>query len=209
MQFLRFLALAAALVALGGCAIGQTVDYSQAIPALSVSSATPVQVQVQVQVQVIDQRPYVLALEKKPTFVGYLRGLYYNPWNVNTKSGMPLADDLAEAVRTGLVRSRIAAVMGKGATVGPPGQKLLVLTLREWKMDAYMSVRFDFDVGLVVFDDHGAILASQDVKGSGAVENLIVAGSSVLRQALSAPEVTQALGPMVKTTSLGAVSPKR
>lgn len=203
MQFLRLFALSVALVALGGCAIGQTIDYRQASPELNISAATPVQV------QVLDQRPYVLALEKKPTFIGHLRGLYYNPWNVNTKSGLPLADDLAEAVRVGLIKSRITASVSNGATVAPPGQKLLVLTLREWKMDAYINVRFDFDVGLAVIDDLGTILASQDVKGSGAVENLIVAGSSVLRQALNAPGVTQVLGPVAATASSHAAPPKR
>ena len=145
------------------------------------------------QVQALDQRPYVLALEKKPTFVGRLRGLYYNPWNVNTTSGLPLADDLAEAVRDGLIRARITTAVGQGSVKAPAGQKLLVLTLREWKMDAYMSVRFDFDVGLAVVDDRGTVLASQDVKGSGPVENVIAAGASVLHQALAAPGVTRAL----------------
>ncbi len=187
MQFPRFLALAAALITLGGCAIGQTIDYRQAIPQLEVRSTTPVQV------QALDQRPYVLALEKKPTFVGRLRGLYYNPWNVNTTSGLPLADDLAEAVRDGLIRARITTAVGQGSVKAPAGQKLLVLTLREWKMDAYMSVRFDFDVGLAVVDDRGTVLASQDVKGSGPVENVIAAGASVLHQALAAPGVTRAL----------------
>ena len=203
MSFLRIFALAAALLALGGCAIGQTVDYRQSSPELKVRSATPVQV------QVVDQRPYVLAQEKKPTFVGRIRGLYYNPWNVNTTSGMPLADDLAQAVRAGLTKSRITAEVGNGITAAPAGQRLLVLTLREWKMDAYMSVRFDFDVGLAVIDDHGAVLASQDVKGSGAVENLVAAGASVLRQALDAPDVTRVLGAGGQSDLSSAVVPQR
>lgn len=201
MQFLRIFALAAALVALGGCAIGQTVDYRQSSPELSVRSAT------QVQVQVVDQRPYVLALEKKPTFVGRLRGLYYNPWNVNTTSGLPLADDLAQAVRTGLAKAHIIATVGSGGTAAPAGQRLLVLTLREWKVDAYVNTRFDFDVGLAVIDDHGTVLATQDVKGSGAVENVIGAGASVLRHALDAPGVTQALGADTGNASSNAHPP--
>lgn len=190
MQYLKMFALVASLIALEGCAIGQTIDYRKSSPELKVCSATPVKV------QVVDQRPYVLALEKKPTFVGRIRGLYYNPWNVNTKSGLPLADDLAQALRTGLARSCVKAVVGKGITSAPAGEKLLVLTLREWKMDAYMRVRFDFDVGLAIIDDHGAVLASQDVKGSGAVENVIAAGARVLREALDAPSVGRALGPV-------------
>ncbi len=201
MQFLRALVLGAAVIALGGCAIGQTIDYRQSSPEVKLRSATPVLV------QVVDQRPYVLALDKKPTFVGRIRGLYYNPWNVNTKSGLPLADDLAQAVRTGLTKARISAAVGQGVTAAPAGQRLLVLTLREWKMDAYMRVRFDFDVGLAVIDEHGAVLASQDVKGSGAVQNLIGAGASVLRQALASPGVTQALEPVRESTSSSARTP--
>ncbi|MEE1920512.1 hypothetical protein V0R50_08675 [Pseudomonas sp. 148P] len=192
MPFLRFLVLAAALVTLGGCAIGQTIDYRLASPPLKVRSTTPVQV------QVVDQRPYVLALEKKPTFVGRIRGLYYNPWNVNTTSGLPLADDLAQAVRTGLAKAHVTAAPGNGSVTAPAGQKLLVLTLREWKMDAYFNVRFDFDVGLAVVDDQGKVLASEDVKGSGPVENVIAAGAFVLRKAIDAPDVTRALSSVTR-----------
>lgn len=196
MPFFRIFALATALLALGGCAIGQTVDYRQSSPELQIRPATPVQV------QVVDQRPYVLAQEKKPTFVGRIRGLYYNPWNVNTTSGMPLADDLAQAVRAGLARAHATAELGHGITAAPAGQRLLVLTLREWKMDAYMNVRFDFDVGLAVIDDHGVVLASQDVKGRGAVQSLIDAGANVLSQALDAPGVMKALGTVTQQNGL-------
>lgn len=196
MPFFRIFALATALLALGGCAIGQTVDYRQSSPELQIRPATPVQV------QVVDQRPYVLAQEKNPTFVGRIRGLYYNPWNVNTTSGMPLADDLAQAVRAGLARAHATAELGHGITAAPAGQRLLVLTLREWKMDAYMNVRFDFDVGLAVIDDHGVVLASQDVQGSGAVQNLIDAGANVLSQALDAPGVMKALGTVAQQNGL-------
>lgn len=120
---------------------------------------------------------------------------------MNTTSGLPLADHLAQTVRTGLAKAHITAAVGNKNTTAPAGQKLLVLTLREWKMDVYMNARFDFDVGLGVIDDHGAVLASQDLKGSGAVESLIGAGADVLPQAIDALGVTRALGPVTENAA--------
>lgn len=179
--------LGCALLTLGGCAIGQTIDYRKASPELTVRTTAPVQL------QVIDQRPYVLALEKQPTFVGRLRGLYYNPWNVNTESGMPLAADIEQALRVALTKASVKVAASDGANAASHGQRLLVVTLREWKMDAYMNARFDFDVTVSVIDEQGTVLAACNVKNSSPVNNFVGAGAEVLRAVLDAPSITHAL----------------
>ena len=75
----------------------------------------------------------------------------------------------------------------------PQDQKLLVLKLREWKSDAYMRVRFDYDVITQVLDDQGKVLASDEIKGSGPTNNVILSGTQVLTNAIDAPAIAAAL----------------
>jgi len=101
----RLVALAVAIVLLSGCAYGRKVDYAHSYPALA---AAPVQA---VEVQVTDARPYVLSGNKKGTFVGLVRGSYYIPYDVNTRSGQPLANDLQAALIGGFERKGVAVEM--------------------------------------------------------------------------------------------------
>lgn len=117
------------LASLGGCAVGQRLDYRESSPHLTARSYG------EVAVAVLDERPYVRSGSKNQTYVGTLRALYYNPFNVTTLSGGPLASDIQDAIRSSLARSSIKAVSAISATKASRGQKLLVLTLREWKTD--------------------------------------------------------------------------
>jgi len=187
MLLLRALAIICAFSALGGCAFGQKIDYRQSSPYLSARSDTPVEV------NVIDERPYVLEDDKDPDFVGRIRGLYYNPFNVNTLTGDPLSFDIKEAVRAALEKSSIKAPAAYSTTNANPGQKLLMLKLREWKIDAYMRTRFDYDITVSVLDEHGNELATKSAKNSGAVKNVIIAGTEALSGVLNSDEIVAAL----------------
>lgn len=187
MSLLRCFIILCALSSLGGCAFGQKIDYRQSSPSLSVRSDTPVEI------SVIDERPYVVRNDKSPTFVGRIRGLYYNPFNVNTATGQPLASDISEAVRSALAKSSINAAVTQSATHADQGHRLLLLRLREWKMDAYMKVRFDYDITASVVDEHGIEIASKNAKNSGPVANVIAAGTDALSGILNASEIVDAL----------------
>ncbi|WP_158896637.1 MULTISPECIES: hypothetical protein [unclassified Pseudomonas] len=176
-----------AALQLAGCAIGQKIDYRQTAPQLSVKADKPVAV------AVLDERPYVVARNKDATYVGNIRGLYYNPWSVRTYSGSPLSADLQDAVQKALARSAITALPSQVSDRAPQGQKLLVLKLREWKSDAYMRVRFDYDVITQVLDDQGKLLASDEIKGSGPTNNVLLSGTQVLTNAIDAPAIAGAL----------------
>lgn len=43
---------------------------------------------------VVDERAYILSGSKTADYVGLIRGSYYIPYDVNTRSGEPLAHDL-------------------------------------------------------------------------------------------------------------------
>jgi hypothetical protein len=207
MLLLRAIAILCAFSALGGCAFGQKIDYRQSSPYLSARSDMPVEV------NVIDERPYVLDGDKDPDFVGRLRALYYNPFNVNTLTGDPLSFDIKEAVRSALKKSSIKAPAAYSTTSATPRQRLLMLTLREWKIDAYMRTRFDYDITASVLDEHGNELATKSAKNSGAVTNVIIAGTEVLSAVLNSDEIVAALSSepkkIVPTTTLSPLAPSK
>lgn len=187
MTFLRALLLLCAAASLGGCAFGQKIDYRQSSPYLTARSEAPVEL------TVMDERPYTRKGGKNATFVGKIRGLYYNPFNVYTLSGAPLSSDIREAVRSALSRSAIKVDPAYLETSASPGHKLLLLKIREWKMDAYMKVRFDYDLTASVVDENGVELATKTAKNSGPVTNVLVAGGDALASVLNSAEITDAL----------------
>ena len=186
-MLLRAILMLCAFSAIGGCAFGQKVDYRESTTYLSARSDIPVEV------NVIDERPYVVSGSKNPTYVGTLRALYNNPFNVNTLTGDPLSFDLKEAIRRSLAKSSIAAPAAYSTTNANPGQKLLMLKLREWKSDTYMRTRFDYDITATVLDENGKELATKSTKGSGAIKNFLTAGSDALSVVLNSDEIVAAI----------------
>lgn len=189
---LRNIAVIACMTLLTGCAFGVRVDYRAAAPNIPLKPSTEKRV---IEVATSDQRPYILSGKKGPHFVGVSRALYYNPYNITTASGLGLGTDLQTAIISAL--SRNYAVEAKAShnrdRASAPGAHLLVLSIREWKSDAYMSVRFDYDVTVEVKDEQGQVLASKNAKGSGAITNFLTAGADVLNQVLTDHEITMAL----------------
>ena len=123
---------------------------------------------------------------------GFIRPLH-NPFNVNTLTGDPLSFDLKEAIRRSLAKSSIAAPAAYSTTNANPGQKLLMLKLREWKSDTYMRTRFDYDITASVLDENGKELATKSTKGSGAIKNFLTAGSDALSVVLNSDEIVAAI----------------
>lgn len=201
-MLLRAVLMLCAFATLGGCVFGQKIDYRQSTPYLSARSDTPVEV------NVIDERPYVLSGSKNPTYVGTLRALYYNPFNINTLTGNPLSFDLKEAVRSSLEKSSIKAPAAYSTTNADPGQKLLMLKLREWKSDSYMRTRFDYDITASVLDEHGKELATKSAKSSGAIKNFLTAGSEALSAVLNSDEIVAALSSEPKSAAPVAAQPE-
>ncbi len=189
MPLFRLCLFILAVTHLTGCAFGQRVDYTQAVPALALSSDQSVAV------VVIDERPYVVSGNKDSKYVGTVRGGYYNPFNMNTHSGLPLAMDLQKAVVTALNRASITARDQNypSTKASLPDQRLLVLRVREWKSDTYMRARFDYDLTTSIYDNQGTQLMTRDSKWTGQINNYLEAGGAALGKALNGSDVDDAL----------------
>ncbi|MBS0394357.1 MAG: hypothetical protein JSR54_06990 [Proteobacteria bacterium] len=147
----------AAIVLLGGCAVGNRYDYSGSLTSLPVSGTG------NLALSVVDARPYILSGEKKPDFIGLQRGGFGNPFDVRTASGRPMADEMRDAIAKALHNQGYTVV---GAT--DPAPRKLELRIAEWKTDAMMHFVLHWDMTLSVYDDHGALLAKSS--GSGTEE---------------------------------------
>ena len=186
---MRILLIVLSAAVLGGCAVGRTYSYSDQpinIPGASVSSR-PLGLGVQ------DRRPYVLSGNKTPTFVGLMRGGFGNPFDVNTGSGRPLAEEMREALAKALTAKgfTVTAVTIAPGDSGDSARRKLAesgarrsafVTFSEWKSDSMMNTDIHFEMALTVLDDKGNPVATHSLKG---LDNIGSAGfdptPSVLR----------------------------
>lgn len=160
---------------LGGCAAGQKYNYSAVVSDLSASGNKALGVATH------DQRPYILSGEKTLNYVGTMRGGYGNPFNVETESGQPLADDMTQSISSALSKKgfkpvpvvalpndRVESILEK--LKAPQGDNLILLTLYEWISDfagfGIFNAWLTYDVTLNVFDKHGGILTEKKIRGS-------------------------------------------
>ncbi|TGD72658.1 hypothetical protein E4634_14145 [Mangrovimicrobium sediminis] len=209
-MMMKRLAVLALPVLIAGCAVGNTYDYGGAAVDL------PVQGTGNVGLAVVEQRPYVLDGDKQPDFVGLQRGGFGNPFDVTTQSGKPLADAMADAITRELKENGyevVALEVGDGsltavttAIQGVTLPRSVVLTVREWKTDAYMNFGLSYDLELSVYDEQATRLASTTASGkdevlggagmeSGNAKAAAIAFSTKLGRMFNAPEIRQALAP--------------
>jgi hypothetical protein len=163
-----------------------------------------------------DRRTEVVSGEKDPTFCGLQRGGFGNPFDVNTKSGQPLAQDFARAVQRGMAArgyrvTQVAAAPGArpadvAATLARTGAAIgLLVEIAQWKSDTYNGTGLIYDVTLRALNPQGQELAAARVKGrddlggsfmdpAGHAEEVVpLAYKGKLEQLLNAPAIVQAL----------------
>lgn len=154
----------------GGCAVGNKIDYARVSADFTATGTLAVSVAVH------DQRDYVVSGAKMPTFVGLQRGGFGNPFNVSTASGRALAEDMAGIISEALSRKAFKAVPVAVAASDPPdavlekmkatrADRMVLLVLKEWKTDTYGNVALIYDVSLKVLDGSGKPLAEKKVDG--------------------------------------------
>jgi hypothetical protein len=194
----KVLFIFAVMILMSGCAAGNRIDYRQAVPMVNVSTAN------EVAVLVIDERPYITSRNKSANYLGNSRALYYNPFKVTTVSGNSLAVDLQVAIIDGLKRNGINArhQTATDAVSEIVEQRLLLVTIREWKVDAYMRVRFDYDITATVQDEKSNVIGASQTKGSGPITNFLTAGGDVLRAVIDDELVKLALTGQTSQVSL-------
>jgi hypothetical protein len=123
-----------------------------------------------------DMRNEVIATNKAPEFVGYMRSGVGIPYNISTKSGKPLADDMAANIAKGLGKKgfKVTIVTSsasetheqlvtrmKAMNAGMP----LILHLTEWHSDSYQAVWYNYNIVLQVYDHEGKFLGQNVMQG--------------------------------------------
>lgn len=177
------------LLSLAACSNGRKIDYSQAYPEVPQTFAKSVEV------QVIDDRPYVLSGNKKGHFVGLIRGSYYIPYDVNTRSGEPLAQELQKSLLGGFERKGVKAraVDSKISQASSADAMLLSIRVREWKSESFMGVVLTHALTADVFNSRGQRLASVPLQGSSTVYDFTDSGKTILSSVLTQQTVQKAL----------------
>jgi len=170
-QSVPLLALLALLV--GGCAVGNKYEYRLPRMPLSVQGGGAIGL------AVTDQRPYILGGDKDPDFVGLQRGGYGNPFDVTTASGRPMAEDMAETLKTGLETKGFRVTLLKAAADDPAAlgreaaslglHRVVALQIKEWKTDTMMRTKLVYDLKLFIVDPAGAVVARNAVRGSDTI----------------------------------------
>ena len=190
--------LIAVLAALGlfmisGCAVGNKYNYRDVVADISAPGSGAVGVAVH------DQRDYVKSGEKPADFVGLQRGGFGNPFSVTTMSGRPLADDMTSVIAESLAKKGFKAIPvgvapadAQGAVLeklkATQADRMILLTLNEWKSDTYQNVALIYDVSLSVYDKKGKVLTEKKVNGR---DNL--GGSAWNPPAIARKEIPRAL----------------
>ena len=155
---------------LTGCAGGRNYDYTaiHIDPHLEGNKE-------KIALGVHDQREYVKNGEKYPQYVGTQRSPAYVPWNINTKSGSPMADDFLQNIGKSLNEDGYKVdlvslpetenkkqVLTQLKATGD--NKLLLFTINEWFFDVWYKTRMSYSMKLEVFDNKGILLASSEVE---------------------------------------------
>lgn len=166
----RYALVVVAIGTLAACAVGRKVDYAAPVDLGLPDGAK------QVALVVLDHRPYVLSGDKGPSFVGLQRGGYGIPFNVNTESGKPLAEDFSGAIAGGLsakgysvTELRLAPstltddAVRQAVAIG--AERSLILEITEWKTDTAQRAALLYGLSLAVHDRQAARLARKQISG--------------------------------------------
>jgi hypothetical protein len=146
-------------------------DYGQIVPNVSVRTKE------RLSVGVLDHRPYILNHDKEEYFIGIQRGGFGIPISLQTPTAKPLAEDMTNAL--------VNALKNTGTTVNSikitpttdmnsvlqiaksqQSEKVIILTLQNFKTDTYQATDFIYDLSLSIFDLQGHELATKRVQGT-------------------------------------------
>lgn len=164
---------------LTGCAVGNKVDYRAQSVSLNTGSEKSIALGVH------DQRPYVLSGNKAPQFVGIQRGGYGNPFDVETESGGPLAQDFATSISSALTRSG-ATVTAKAyphsasnaavrkELLSLNADRFLLISYREWKTDSFMNTSLHYNITAQVLQPDGTVVAENHLSGKDRISGSVM-----------------------------------
>ena len=207
---LRVVLIGVFVLALDACAFGRKVDYSAPM-ALNVPNGTQ-----QIALAVLDHRPYVLSGDKGPPFVGTQRDGYGIPFNVNTKSGSPLAEDFSKSLAQSLTAKGYKVEELKLAhtvstddaikrAVGTGAERSVILEFTEWKSDQLQNAALYYALSLNIYDKSGVALAQNSVSGRDNIDSNYFEGADEIAPSAFRQKMTQLFGkPEVQTAFAAA-----
>jgi hypothetical protein len=171
------------VIILTGCAAGNKYNYQTSKMTLPMN---PVDNKPLV-LLVTDLRPYILNGKKTPNFVGLQRGGFGNPFSVTTSSGKPLTDDMSAAITDGLqkVGYKVTPVLNESSmdrlidtAINEGASQIVVLRVRDWKSDIYMSINLHCDLNLSIYNTDGDLLAENSTRFVKAIGGAISASKN-------------------------------
>jgi hypothetical protein len=197
-RFARFAAIAASSALLAACAFGQKITYSDTVADVDAHGDKAVAI------ATLDERPYVLDGDKKPSFVGLSRGGYGNPFDVETPNGSPLADGISQAVSKSLAERgfKTTVVVTKPSSSRRPTLDALAktgadrgvcITLKEWKSDKYIRTSLIQDVNVKVYDTSGKELATAQFTSDEVVGDVPTAFRAKMEAWFANDKIVEAL----------------
>ncbi len=194
------LALVLAVVLLAGC----TTAFGKKVALYNITAPITVSGTKSVALASWDQRPYVVSGRKAAQFAGIIRGGYGNPFNLNTESGAPLADDFSQSIagsldakgfKTGIVRTQ--PKQGRDAILdalrAANKERAVLVAINEWRSDTYGSTTLHYNVAVTVYGNKGNELASRTFTADTPIVNIGLAFQYAMGTWFSAPEIAAAL----------------
>ncbi len=156
----------------GGCmAVGQSFALSAVTISLLASGAGTIAV------AALDKRDWIKTGAKKPSFAGTLRGGFGNPFDVNVKGYVPLADVFTDVISKGLTAKGFKttpvilelntddeSVRAKLAATG--AEKQLLINIHKWQADTMTNVGLHYLMIAMVMDSDGNVLAQNNSTGA-------------------------------------------
>ncbi len=167
----RFLLLILGSLLFTGCSLMNRYDYSDQTPEVKTKGS------LRIAIAALDVREYVANRQKRPRFTGLFRSGFGIPYDITTASGKPMADEFAAAMQRALTRNgfsvipvptqhtmRAENVLAKAVATG--ADRILLLSIFEWKGETFGVTRVYYNLSLDVYDGKGASLGSKDLSGS-------------------------------------------
>ncbi|MFN5063975.1 MAG: hypothetical protein ACK5GN_14150 [Pseudomonadota bacterium] len=171
-----------------GSAAGNRYSYRDVVVSVPVSNGRTVAVATH------DQRPYIVADDKQPSFVGIQRGGFGNPFNVSNRHNEPLSTSYTVAAWDSLKVAGATCAVVETNHLDPSSavtanltnsgkERALLFPFGEWKTDALLSTALIYDVTLDVISPDGRAVVSKVARGKDDLDGSFWNGPGHARKA--------------------------
>ncbi len=161
------------MIIYSGCAVGRKMNYTikEVKPDYTVSKNILTLFQ--------DKRPEVLDGTEKPSWCGHTYSTLQISYNIQTKSGKPLAEEFTASMENSFIKQGIKVIglpVNMNTSLDSIQQvfgsskmdRLVLFTLNKWESSAIprfsdIHYELDFNIDLEVYDQAGIIMAKTNV----------------------------------------------